>query len=135
MGRRPGPKPRGEFEDKSKVFTTRIRADTREWLEQSAKANKLSLSQQVERLLRRAWDEDRYIEKAFGSRRNFALMRLIAATAETIGSRRRGTTRVQHSLSHRLFWRGDAGQAAGRETGLRRPARSNAAPGPVEGGS
>src|SRR6476469_6290763 len=86
MGRRPGPKPRGEFEDKSKVFTTRIRADTREWLEQSAKANKLSLSQQVERLLRRAWDEDRYIEKAFGSRRNFALMRLIAATAETIAT-------------------------------------------------
>lgn len=85
MGKR-GPKPAGEFEDKSAVFSTRIRADTRAWLEQTGKASGRSLSQQIEFLLRRARDEDGKIEQAFGSRRNYALMRLIASTAETIAT-------------------------------------------------
>jgi hypothetical protein len=83
MGRR-GPQPRGEFEDKSAVFSTRIRADTRAWLEETRKASGRSLSQQVEFLLRRARDEDGKIEQAFGSRRTYALMRLIASVAEVI---------------------------------------------------
>ena len=78
MGKRPGPTPRGEFEDKSAVFSTRIRADTRDWLEETSKESDRSLSQQVEYLLRRAREEDGKIEKAFGSRRNYALMRTIS---------------------------------------------------------
>ena len=84
MAKRPGPKPRGEFEDKSAVFSTRIRADTRDWLEETRKESGRSMSQQVEHLLRRAREEDGKIEKAFGGRRNYALMRIISAVAETI---------------------------------------------------
>ena len=43
MGKRPGPKPRGEFEDKSAVVSTRIRADTRDWLEETRKESGRSM--------------------------------------------------------------------------------------------
>jgi len=79
MGKR-GPSPQGEYSGKSKVFSTRIRADLRSSLDAAAKVSGRSLSQEVEHRLRRTFvDEDRS-ENAFGSRRNYLLMRM-AATA------------------------------------------------------
>jgi hypothetical protein len=83
MGKR-GPKPKGEYSDKSRVLSTRIRADTRARLEAAAKATGRSLSQEIERRLRQSFDEDGTIERAFGSRRNYALMRLISSVIETL---------------------------------------------------
>jgi hypothetical protein len=77
MGKR-GPAPKGEFEGKSRVFSTRIREDTRSALEDAARKSGRSLSQEIESRLQRTFTEDRTIDAAFGSRRNYALMVMLA---------------------------------------------------------
>jgi hypothetical protein len=81
MGKR-GPVPKGEYAGKSQVLSTRIRPDTREKLEEAARNSGRSLSQEIEHRLRRTFIDDDRIENAFGSRRNYALMRLIGAMVE-----------------------------------------------------
>jgi hypothetical protein len=73
-----GPRPKGEYVGKSSVFSTRIRPDLRKRLEVAAKTSGRSLSQEVEHRLRRSFVEDDKIADAFGDRRTFRLMRMIA---------------------------------------------------------
>ena len=82
MGKR-GPAPKGDYAGKSKVLSTRITPETRTHLEAASKATGRSLSQEIEHRLARTFRDDRQIESVFGSRRNFMLMRLIAAIAAT----------------------------------------------------
>src|ERR1700726_3121392 len=73
-----GPAPRGEYAGKSSVFSTRIRPDLRQKLEQGAKQSGRSLSQEVEHRLRRSFVEDDKIADAFGDRRTYRLMRIMS---------------------------------------------------------
>src|SRR5882762_10217011 len=73
-----GPVPRGEYVGKSSVFSTRIRPDLRQKLEQGAKKSGRSLSQEIEHRLRRSFVEDEKISDMFGDRRTFLLMKMIA---------------------------------------------------------
>lgn len=83
MGKR-GPAPRGEYAGKSKVMSTRIRADTRDWLERAAAKSGRSLSQEIEHRLRGSFNDDELTFQTFGSRRNYALMRIIAMIMEAV---------------------------------------------------
>jgi hypothetical protein len=82
MGKR-GPAAKGEFGDKSAVLSTRISADLRAALESSVKKNGLTLSREIEHRLRRTFIEDEKIDEGFGSRRNRALMKMIAMMMQT----------------------------------------------------
>lgn len=82
MGKR-GPVPRGEYTNKSRVLSTRIREDTRAVLEEAARESGRSLSQEIEYRLRRSFDGDRIISEKFGSRQNYAVLRLLAALFDT----------------------------------------------------
>src|ERR1700730_15886030 len=73
-----GPAPRGEYAGKSSVFSTRIRPDLRQKLEQGAKQSGRSLSQEIEHRLRRSFVEDEKISDAFGDRRTYLIMKMIA---------------------------------------------------------
>ena len=73
-----GPAPKGEYVGKSSVFSTRIRPDLKESLEKAAKKSGRSLSQEVEHRLRRSFVEDDKIADAFGDRRTFRIMRMMA---------------------------------------------------------
>jgi hypothetical protein len=73
-----GPTPRGEYVGKSSVFSTRIRPDLRQKLEQAAKKSGRSLSQEIEHRLRRTFVEDEKTAENFGDRRTFLLMRMMA---------------------------------------------------------
>src|SRR5881275_67305 len=73
-----GPVPRGEYVGKSSVFSTRIRPDLRQKLEQAAKKTGRSLSQEIEHRLRRSFVEDEKISEMFGDRRTFLLMQMMA---------------------------------------------------------
>ena len=73
-----GPVPRGEYAGKSSVFSTRIRPDLRQKLEQGAKQSGRSLSQEIEHRLRRSFVEDEKISETFGDRRTFLIMKMIA---------------------------------------------------------
>jgi len=81
-----GRKPRGNYKQKSAVFSTRIRADTKAALEAAAKEQGHSLSQEAERRLRRSFDEDRGLFEKLGGRRNYAVLRLIAALMGTVSN-------------------------------------------------
>lgn len=84
MGKR-GPAPKGEFSDKSKVISTRIRADTREALEAAAAASGRSLSQEIERRLRRSFDIDRGSVAHLGGPQMYAILRTISAVMDLAG--------------------------------------------------
>jgi len=73
-----GPAPRGEYVGKSSVFSTRIRPDLRQKLEQGAKKSGRSLSQEIEHRLRRSFVEDEKIAERFGDRKTFLLLELMA---------------------------------------------------------
>src|SRR4051812_39104378 len=77
-----GPTPRGEYVGKSSVFSTRIRPDLREKLEQGAKKSGRSLSQEIEHRLRRTFVEDEKISENFGDRRTFLLMKMMATAIQ-----------------------------------------------------
>ncbi len=74
-----GRKPKGEYQGKSVVFSTRLRPDTKGALQQAAAKSGRSLSQEVEHRLRRSFDEDRDLFERFGGRENYALLRLIGS--------------------------------------------------------
>jgi hypothetical protein len=76
MGKR-GPAPRGEYADKSKVLSTRIRPDTRSALQAAAKRNGRSLSQEIESRLRRTLHDDDLAIETFGSVRNKRVLQMV----------------------------------------------------------
>jgi hypothetical protein len=79
MGKR-GPAPKGEYDNKSQVFSTRIRPDTRLALSEAAEKSGRSLSQEVEHRLVRSFDEEQKLTDVFGDRRTFSVMRLLASS-------------------------------------------------------
>ena len=79
-----GRKPKGEYQSKSVVFSTRLRPDTKKALEKSAQKSGRSLSQEVEHRLRRSFDEDQDLFERFGGRQNYALMRMIGAATNIV---------------------------------------------------
>src|SRR3954469_10224641 len=81
MGKR-GPAPKGDYEGKSQVLSTRIRPDTRAMLVEAAAASGRSLSQEIEHRLRRGFDSEQMIKASFGSRRNYRLMQLVALSTQ-----------------------------------------------------
>jgi len=78
MKKRPGPAPKGEYVGKSAVLSTRITQDLRDALESAASTSERSLSQEIEYRLRRSFREDQRVADTFGSRQNYALLRILA---------------------------------------------------------
>jgi hypothetical protein len=77
VGKR-GPAPKGEYEGKSQVLSTRIRPDTRARLVEASRESGRSLSQEIEHRLRRTFIDDEKISDVFGDRKTFMLMRVAA---------------------------------------------------------
>ena len=66
---RPGPKPRGPFQDKRKTMTTRITESTRIRLDEAAQAADRSLSQEIEYRLVQSFETDNlvaWLDRRFG---------------------------------------------------------------------
>lgn len=78
MGKR-GPSPRGEYEGRTAVFSTRITPETKQMLVKKSRESGRSLSQEIEHRLRRSLDEEKTIISIFGDRRNYAIMRLLSS--------------------------------------------------------
>lgn len=74
-----GRKPKGNYKQKTQVFSSRIRADTKAALEEAAKNSGQSLSQEIEYRLRRSFDEDKGMIERLGGRENYAVLRLIGS--------------------------------------------------------
>jgi hypothetical protein len=89
-----GRKPKGEYEGKAAVLSTRITKELRQALTRSSKVSGRSLSQEIERRLRRSFDEDRRFDETLGGRENYAILRLIAG--------------VLNATSHKGDWRENA---------------------------
>ncbi|HLJ20064.1 MAG TPA: hypothetical protein VKU84_07695, partial [Stellaceae bacterium] len=81
--RRPGPRPKGPFEDKRATLTTRITQETRDKLDASAVAAGRSLSQEIEFRLESSFAAD----EVFGGARAAALFRMLAGAAKDIEAR------------------------------------------------
>ena len=77
---RPGPRPRGPFEDKRKTLTTRITDRTRKRLDKAAQATGRSLSQEIEFRLEQSFEGD----EALGGRQLRALFGLLGNAAVLI---------------------------------------------------
>jgi hypothetical protein len=86
MGKR-GPRPKGEHATKSRVLSTRIRADLRQALELAARKGRRSLSDEIAMRLRRSFDEDERIVEALGGPKNYAVLRMISCAMELQGGR------------------------------------------------
>jgi hypothetical protein len=82
MGKR-GPATKGEYLGKSAVLSTRITPELRAHLEDAVKRSGLTLSREIEHRLRRTFHEDEKIAEGFGSRRNRALMKMVAMAMQT----------------------------------------------------
>ena len=80
---RPGPRPRGPFQDKRKTLTTRITERTRKGLEEAAAAEDRSLSQEIEFRLEESLRRD----QEFGGRELRGLFRMMTGAAEIIEGR------------------------------------------------
>ncbi|MGE0652803.1 MAG: hypothetical protein AB7P12_13805 [Alphaproteobacteria bacterium] len=85
MGKR-GPMPRGEYQNKSAVLSTRIRADTRKHLQEAAEQSGRSLSQEIEHRLRRSFEDEGKIIAIFGGYRTYAVFRAVVAAVEATRS-------------------------------------------------
>lgn len=85
---KPGPKPKGPYEDKRKTLTTRITEETRTQLETFAKASGRSLSQEIEMRLERSFRDDaaqtERLYRDFGGRHNYMLAKALAKLANDI---------------------------------------------------
>lgn len=82
MGKR-GPAPKGEYVGQTAVLSTRLTPDLRARLEEEvAKRPSNTISREVEHRLRRSFIQDDEIISAFGSRENYALMRVISMVLE-----------------------------------------------------
>lgn len=91
--RRTGPAPKGAYAGKSMVLSTRITPETRAALVEAKTKSGRSLSQEIEHRLRRSFDHDERVIEIFGSRQNYAVLRLIAAAMEITNPVRGGSWR------------------------------------------
>jgi hypothetical protein len=87
MGKR-GPKPRGEF-DQTTVFTCRLTAQTRRFIDAAKKKSGRSFGQELEHWLRRAVEAKQYAIDHFGNDQNEAICKLIGLTIQATGALRR----------------------------------------------
>jgi hypothetical protein len=86
VGRR-GPQPKGQYggtNERTAVFTTRLRPESRKRLEEAAKASGRSLSQELEHRLRQAFGQDDSDLKLYGTKENAAIVNLIGATIQIV---------------------------------------------------
>ncbi len=84
---RPGPRPRGPFEDKRRTLTTRITDGTRDRLDTAAAAAGRSLSQEIEMRLEQSFrDEDRAVlfSEAFYGPQLAGILQLIGAVTRNV---------------------------------------------------
>jgi hypothetical protein len=85
MGKR-GPQPQGEYGRKiprTAVLSTRVQPDTRARLLQSSKANRRSLSQELEHRLRGSFIEEDRVVDFYGGQPNAAILKLIGAVIQS----------------------------------------------------
>ena len=85
MGKR-GPAPRGEYGGKigrTAVLSTRLQPDTRTRLSAAAKANKRSLSQELEHRLRGSFIDEEKVVDFYGSQSNAAIVKLLGAVIQS----------------------------------------------------
>jgi len=85
MGKR-GPKPDPEFGDQKTVLSTRISQETRDALEAAAKANGRPLSREIERRLRRSFEDDQKIIDTLGGPQLYAMLRMVAEAMNLAGT-------------------------------------------------
>jgi hypothetical protein len=84
MGKR-GPQPKGEYGRKTArtaVLSTRLQPDTRARLLEAAKANRRSLSQELEHRLRFSFIKEDSVIDFYGSQRNAAILKLLGAVIQ-----------------------------------------------------
>ena len=67
------------------TLSTRIHASTRKALERAAAENKRTLSREIERRLRRSFDDDAKITELLGGRELFGLLQIIASSLTVVG--------------------------------------------------
>jgi hypothetical protein len=82
----PGRKPQGEFSGMSKPLTIRLEAATRRQIEDDAKRNGRSVSQEITARLREALDRRSFLEREFGKPHNYALAAMTANLAKVVES-------------------------------------------------
>jgi hypothetical protein len=74
-----GRRPKGNYKEKTEVFSSRIRADTKAALVAAAARRGHSASQEWEYRIRRSFDEDQGIMEKLGGRENYAVLRIISS--------------------------------------------------------
>jgi hypothetical protein len=85
MGKR-GPQPKGEYGrsiGRTAVLSTRLQPDTRARLSRAAKANKRSLSQELEHRLRLSFINEDAVIDFYGSQANAAIVQLLGAVIKS----------------------------------------------------
>jgi hypothetical protein len=85
MARKVGAPPKGEYVDRKSTLTTRITSELRGALDTAAAQSGRSLGQEVERRLRRSFDEEQRIIETLGGRENYAILRLISCVLDSHG--------------------------------------------------
>jgi hypothetical protein len=85
MGKR-GPKASGGYGDKTGVLSTRITAELRAALQQSAGEHGRTLSSEIEHRLRRSFDSDNLVEN-LGGQQLYAMLRTISAVMMMAGTK------------------------------------------------
>lgn len=101
MGNR-GPQPKGEYggtSERTAVFSTRLRPETRRRLVAAAKASGRSLSQELEHRLRETFSEDDLGVQLYGNETNAAVVNLIGAMIRSASTR--------DSAKRKYDWLGD----------------------------
>jgi hypothetical protein len=83
MGKR-GPKAKGDYSSKGSTLSARITNSTRERLDNSARENGTSISQEVETRLLMSFEEAQRVEDAFGGRTTSAFLRVLAEQIRAI---------------------------------------------------
>jgi hypothetical protein len=84
MGKR-GPKPKGPFEQRTTMFSTRLRTDTRALLTEASRAANRSVSQELETRLRQTFRQNEQERALYGDDEKIAgVVRLIAATINLV---------------------------------------------------
>lgn len=80
-----GRKPKGEYPNRTKVFSTRITEAGRTAIEDAARASGRSISQEIEHRLRRSFDEDTSLVDRLGGRKLYTILRMVSSTMEIAG--------------------------------------------------
>ena len=127
---RPGPKPRGPFQNKRRTLTTRITDQTRQRLEEAAEYNDRLLSQEIELRLERSFQDEQNKYDEFGGSTLYWFLKAMAATGRLTAERMGGdlndaVVQTEVMKSMRLFLRNFKIKPAARRP--KRSARGKAA--------